>query len=81
MRKSTSNSINYTEGTCFYVPLRNGGFARGVVTRMDGNGGIFAYFFGPKLNQPENPFDHLQWRDSILSGRCGDLGLLKGAWP
>jgi hypothetical protein len=81
MKRSTAKRINYSEGTCFFVPLRNGGFARGVVTRLSGNGEIFAYFFGPKLTGPEASFDDVRAENALLSGRCGDLGLLKGEWP
>ena len=73
--------INYTEGTCFFVPLREGGFARGVVARMDGEGRIYACFYGPKLTKCEGLFDGIKAQDAELSGLCGDLGLLKGDWP
>ena len=81
MKKSKAKRINYSEGTCFFVPLRNGGYARGVVSRLDGEGGIFAYFFGPKLAQPECSFVDVHAQEALLSGGCGDLGLLKGEWP
>lgn len=81
MKKSKANRINYREGTCFFVPLRNGGFARGVVTRLDGCGGVYACFFGPKLIQPAGTFDDVRPESTLLSGRCGDLGLIEGEWP
>lgn len=80
-KKRIKYRINYSEGTCFFVPLRNGGFARGIVTRLRGDGVIFAYFFGPKLAQPEGSFGDVHAQEALLSGRCGDLGLLKGEWP
>jgi hypothetical protein len=73
--------INYREGTCFFVPLRNGGFARGIVARCDGGGRLFAYFFGPKLKEPANGFADLSPDDAVLAGICGDPGLLEGEWP
>jgi hypothetical protein len=79
--KKAGKQINYTEGTCFFVPLREGGFARGIVVRLDGDGRIFAHFFGPKLTQAEGCFEGVGPQDAELSGLCGDLGLLKGHWP
>ena len=73
---------SYTTGTWFGVPLRAGGYARGVVARV-GNGGIlFGYFFGPKLDSLSEgvpasvyPEDRIHW------GQFGHLGLVKGKWP
>jgi hypothetical protein len=79
MPKKTA--INYGEGTCFFVPLYGGGFARGVVARLDGSGRVFAYFFGPKLEEPSGGFNSLKPRDALLAGRFGDPGLLSGEWP
>ena len=73
--------INYREGSCFFVPLREGGFARGIVARCDGDGRLFAYFFGPKLAQPSDDFGQLAPGDAVLCGLCGDRGLLEGEWP
>ena len=74
-------AINYSEGTCFFVPLRGRGFARGVVARLDGRGRVFAYFFGPKLEVPTSDgFNSLKPRDALLAGRFGDPGLLSGEW-
>ncbi len=42
-----AKSLNYSEGDCISIPLREGGYARGVVARMNGSGIIFGYFFGP----------------------------------
>ena len=74
--------INYNEGTCFLVPLRNKGFARGIVARMDGKGQIFGYFFGPKIESFDNVnnFENLNYKDSVLVGMFGDLGLLNKEW-
>ena len=58
----------------------NSGFARGNVARLDGDGRVFTYFFGPKLCIAEGTFDNLHAQDAVLVGKCGDLGLLEGAW-
>jgi hypothetical protein len=73
--------INYEQGTCFFVPLRDGTFARGLVARYDGDGRLFAYFFGPKLQEPTNGFENLLPQNAVLSGLCGDLGLVDEEWP
>lgn len=73
--------INYKEGSSFFIPLRTNGFARGLVARCDGKGGIFAYFFGPKLEQPGSEFGKVVPSEAILLGMCGDLGLLDETWP
>ncbi|CAM2008764.1 Imm26 family immunity protein [Acanthopleuribacter pedis] len=73
--------LNYQEGTCFFVPLENGGFARGIVARLDGGGGVFGYFYGPVLPKPEGHFDDLRPENAILRGQFGDPGLLEKSWP
>jgi hypothetical protein len=74
--------INYKEGSCIAIPLREGGFARGIVARMDGKGGILGYFFGPKSLSLEDIEDcsNLKCQDAILTGKFGDPGLLNGEW-
>jgi hypothetical protein len=75
--------LNYTEGTCFLVPLRKGGYARGVVARLNGKGVVFGYFFGPKLEKTENGVVDatLNAQNAIFIGQFGHLGFLKGEWP
>ncbi|PJI44939.1 MAG: hypothetical protein CTR54_02920 [Rhizobium sp.] len=74
---------SYTDGSVFLVPLRNGGFARGVVARTAPDGRLlFGYFFGPRLaSQSEADLSDLAPNNAILSLRFGDLGLFKGLWP
>ncbi len=74
---------NYEEGTCFLVPLREGGFGRGVVSRLNGKGVVLGYFFAPRLSSANAPQfgDQIQPQHAILVGQFGDLGLLKGEWP
>jgi len=73
--------MNYSEGDCFSIPLREGGFARGVVARMDGNGIIFGYFFGPKIAEfSDVHVGDLRSDKAIFTGQFGDLGLLNEEW-
>jgi hypothetical protein len=76
--------INYTEGDCFIFPLRDGGFARGIVVRMDTLGGILGYFYGPILQTSEEAkiTNDLIPANAIYVHFCGDLGLVddKYAW-
>ena len=73
----------YSEGTVFVVPLRSGGYARGIVTRASKEGiCLFGYFFGPRLSSLEEvEFDDLEPANAILRLRFGDLGLINGEWP
>jgi hypothetical protein len=41
-------NIKYREGDWFAVPLRNGGFAVGLVARANPKAALLGYFFGPK---------------------------------
>lgn len=76
------SNIKYSEGDAFAVPLRGGGFARGVVTRVSKQGKILiGYFFGPKLNELPGECDSLSPIDAVKIFRCGDLGLISGEWP
>lgn len=74
--------LPYAEGDCFVLPLRDGGFARGVVARLDGRGVVCGYFFGPTLSAVSEAIVDatVQPEKAALIARFGDLGLLKGAW-
>jgi hypothetical protein len=76
-------NLPYSEGSAFVVPLRSGGYARGVVARAAPKGKVlFGYFFGPILaSQDEATLDGLRPTDAILRVRFGDLGLVQGDWP
>lgn len=78
----SKKKVNYAEGDCFAVPLRDSGFARGVVARMNGKGAIFGYFFGPRmaLACEGEDFSTLVPDNAILLRDFGDLGLLNGKW-
>lgn len=73
----------YSEGSVFLIPLRKGGYARGVVARSDPKGAIlFGYFFGPRLASPDDStLDDLDPRNAILRAMFGALGLRNGKWP
>ena len=78
--------LPYSEGTIFLVPLRNGGYARGVVARAGRNGKVlYGYFFGPRLSITEaaeaTKFGNLNPSKALLKVLFGDLGLINGEWP
>jgi hypothetical protein len=74
--------LPYSEGSVFRVPLRDGGSARGVVTRAGRQGKVlFGYFFGPRLTAHESVrLNDLRPDNAILRLRFGDLGLINGEW-
>jgi hypothetical protein len=75
--------LPYVEGSAFLVPLRGGGYARGVVARASPKGkALLGYFFGPRLETA----DIASWADvgpkkAVLRVIFGDLGLINGEWP
>jgi hypothetical protein len=75
--------LPYSEGDVFLVPLRQGGYARGVVARAGRNGKVLlGYFFGPRLESVDSALDcDLNPANAILRVRFGDLGLIQGEWP
>jgi hypothetical protein len=74
--------LNYEEGTCFAVPLRDGSWARGVVARTTRRGPAFGYFFGPRLSSvTDAKVDDLEPASAMLVGKFGDMGLLEKKWP
>ncbi|MDR1142110.1 MAG: immunity 26/phosphotriesterase HocA family protein [Planctomycetaceae bacterium] len=74
--------INYSEGDCFVLPLENGGYARGVIARLNGKGIVLSYFFLPKYRNIEEAVidEYLIPNNSIYIQRHGDLGLIKSHW-
>lgn len=76
--------LPYQEGSWFAVPLREGGYAVGVVARMAPAGRIIlTYLFGSKHDTVPNLADvaQLQPKDACKCLRIGDLGLMNGKWP
>lgn len=76
-------TLPYSEGTVFLVPLRKGGYARGVVARAGREGKVLlGYFFGPRLQTADAAeFGDLDPANALLRVRFGDLGLINGEWP
>lgn len=72
----------YSEGSVFLVPLRGGGYARGVVARTTVHGRVLlGYFFGPRLESAASAnLADLDPANAILRVRFGDLGLINGEW-
>jgi hypothetical protein len=76
-------TLPYSEGTVFLVPLRTGGYGRGVVARSRAEGKVlYGYFFGPRLPSADiADFRDINPDKAILRLRFGDLGLINGEWP
>lgn len=74
---------NYTQGSVFAVPLRDGGFGLGVVARSSRGGITLGYFFGPRRDElpGSDVATLLNPADVLLIRLFGDLGLLRGEWP
>lgn len=74
--------LPYAEGFRFLVPLKGGGYARGVIARMaPGGGTLLGYFFGPRVTKEAACFDKVKPEDAILRVRFGDLDLVRNKWP
>jgi hypothetical protein len=73
----------YRPGDWFAVPLRNGGFAVGLIARANRQGVLFGYFFGPRREAVPglDEVGELGPADAVLVGRFGHLGLKRGTWP
>ena len=76
--------LKYAIGDWFAVPLRQAGFAVGVVARAHPRSGVlFGYFFGPRRPDPPRLDDvaHLTASDAVLICKFGHLGLQDKEWP
>lgn len=73
---------NYREGDWFAVPLREGGYAIGLVARANRDGVLLGYFFGPRRDALPSLADAqgLAPDDAVLVGKFGHLGLKQGKW-
>lgn len=77
-------SVSYGPGDWFAIPLREGGFAHGLVARASEKGGVvLGYFFGPRRRAIERLDDLADRRaaDAVRVMRFGDLSLVDGSWP
>jgi Immunity protein 26 len=75
--------VRYSEGDWFAVPLRDGGFAVGLIARANRNGVLFGYFFGPKRSALPTTRDltGLSATGAVLVTTFGHLGVRDGKWP
>lgn len=75
--------VSFREGDWFAVPLREGGYAIGVIARASRGGVLFGYFFGPRRDAVPTLADAqgLVPDDHVLVGKFGYLGLRQGKWP
>jgi hypothetical protein len=76
--------LPYREGTWFAVPLKEGGFAVGVVARTPRNGKVLlGFFFGPqRAGIPTmREIQSLKPSKAIQVIRFGDLHLIRKRWP
>jgi hypothetical protein len=74
--------LPYREGDWVMIPLDSGGFATGLIARMNGTGRLLGYFFGPRWQEPPVPDDvkPLRPQDAFWVKFCGDRGILEGNW-
>jgi hypothetical protein len=78
------SKLNYKEGDVFAVPLRNGGFALGLVARKARVGKVLlGYFWGPVRTQVPTPEDlpMLYPQDALFVKMFSDLNLVNKNWP
>jgi hypothetical protein len=75
--------VAYREGDWFAVPLREGGYAVGVVARANPKAALLGYFFGPRRDDVPTIEDvaDLEAADAVLVGKFGHLGITGGTWP
>ncbi len=76
-------NVPYIEGDWFAVPLRGGGYAVGLIARLDPKiHSILGYFFGPRRTDiPKISSAHgYTPEDAVLICICGDLGLVQREW-
>jgi len=75
----------YSEGDWFAVPLRDGGFAVGIIARAmpRKEGVLLGYFFGPRRDEVPalEELGDLSAPDAVMIEMFGDLGLIRGEWP
>jgi hypothetical protein len=83
-RYISMKKLTYREGDLFILPLRDRGYAVGLVAKSGPRGRVlFGYFFGPRYGEVPrlSELTNLSPEDAILRCRFGDLHLMDGAWP
>jgi hypothetical protein len=75
-------TVKVSEGDCYAVPLKSGGFGVGVVARKGKRGALFGYFFGPRREQIPTISDvrAIRAETADLCALFGDLGIQNGEW-
>lgn len=70
------------EGEWFAVPLRCGGYALGLLARVNKEGIVLAYFFGPRFETfpTVDQIGDREAKDAIVVAQVGGLGFVKGTW-
>ncbi|MFF5537858.1 immunity 26/phosphotriesterase HocA family protein [Streptomyces cinerochromogenes] len=82
-RLGMTRKLPYSPGDIFAVPLRDHGYALGVVARSNGKGIALGYFFGPRVESLEDlpQVRRFEADSAIKVCRFGDLGLMREKWP
>ena len=77
------SKVKYREGDWFAVPLRDGGYAVGLIARANIQGVLLGYFFGPQRSTVPRVEEvgNLRPEDAVLTRIFGDLGIRTGKWP
>lgn len=75
--------VSYREGDWVAVPLRDGGYAVGLIARANPKGALLGYFFGPRRSRIPRLHDvsGLRPGDAVLVRTFGHLGIVHGTWP
>ena len=72
----------YKPGDIFLVPLRSNGLALGLISRIDHDGGLIAYFFNERYLSPPllTEVSMRTSADSMFICALGDRGFKLGTW-
>jgi hypothetical protein len=72
--------VKYREGDWFAVPLRDVGYAVGLIARANPGGVLLGYFFGPRRSEVPGLEDVAGLRpgDAVLVRMFGHLGIVRG---
>lgn len=83
MIKTKHKKQSYKEGDWFAIPLKDGGYAVGLIARMKPRTSVlFGYFFGPRMSKMPTDKDISRYNknNAIFVGKFGDLSLFKNKW-